>query len=54
MGERDKDKLVGALVVLVPLILADWYFNDLNFLKAVLYNLNTGVQLLWLLLKEIL
>ena len=54
MSEKDKDKLVGALVVLVPLILADWYFNNFNFLKATLHNLNTTVRLLWDLLREVL
>ena len=41
-------------MVLVSLILADWYFNDFNFLKAMLHNLNTSVRLLWDLLREIL
>ena len=52
-AQRDNDKAVGCLVVLVPLVLIDWYFNDLGFLKAMWRNWMFALTLIAQLLSDV-
>ena len=52
-AQRDNDKAVGCLVVLAPLVLIDWYFNDLGFLKAMWRNWMFALTLIEQLLSDV-